>query len=171
MLGNVSTRQVRLQIAVLGALAYNPRPWTTTSSVCAQKTQLWVCLLFFFLTFIMLFVSPCESQVFLTSGEGGGSLVRPPGVQEFQDLLLFLSKLPLALLCLQTDVEPRQCPGKLEAGQRLSCFWSLNKTSSILISITHPHSVFFFPLIFRSSQGNQTTLTHAHEDSKTWALP
>ena len=70
----------------------------------------------------MLFVSPVSHRFFVTSGEGGGSLVRPPGVQELQDPLLFLSKLPLALLCLQTDVEPRQCPGKLEAGQRLSCF-------------------------------------------------
>ena len=62
-------------------------------------------------------------------------LARPPGAQEFQDSLPFFSEVPLDLLCLQIGMESRQCPDRSEASQ-LSYFWRLNKTSSILISLT-----------------------------------
>ena len=51
-----------------------------------------------------------------------------------------LSKVPPDLLCLQAGTEFWH----VQASQKpirglLSCFWSLNKTSSILISLTCPH--------------------------------
>ena len=39
-------------------------------------------------------------------------------MQEFQDSLSFLFKVQPDLLCLQAGTEPRQCPGRSEAGQR-----------------------------------------------------
>ena len=45
-------------------------------------------------------------------------LARPPGAQEFQELLPFLSKVLSDLLCLQAGMESGQCPGRSEAGQR-----------------------------------------------------
>ena len=42
-------------------------------------------------------------------------LARPPGAQEFQDQLLFLSKVLPDLLCLQAGMESRQYPGRSEA--------------------------------------------------------
>ena len=64
-------------------------------------------------------------------------LARALGSQELQDPLLSLSKVSLDLLCLQAGTESWQCPGRSEAGQRLALLlWSLNKTFSILTSLT-----------------------------------
>ena len=59
VLGSASATWVKFQIAVLGTPTYNPRPQTDTViiSLCADMQ---LCF-FFFLTFTMLFVSPCES--------------------------------------------------------------------------------------------------------------
>ena len=56
-------------------------------------------------------------------------LARPPGAQEFQDLLPFLSKVLPDLLYLQAGMESGQCPGRSEAGQRPG-------KASILMSLT-----------------------------------
>lgn len=50
---------------------------------------------------------------------------------------------------------------------------SVPETSSHLpVVLSYPFSHHFvLHLIFKISQGNQTTSTHAHEDSKTQALP
>ena len=66
------------------------------SLVCTQK-----CSSGFSLTFIMLFVLPCESQDFLDPG----GLARPPGPQKFQDALPFLSKVPPDMLYLQAGTK------------------------------------------------------------------
>ena len=42
-------------------------------------------------------------------------LARPPGAQEFQDPLPFLSKVLPDLLCLQAGMQFRQYPGRSEA--------------------------------------------------------
>ena len=62
-------------------------------------------------------------------------LARLPGAQEFQNPLPFLSKVPPDFLCLWAGTEYGHCPGRSEAGQR-SALSLLNKTSSILISLT-----------------------------------
>ena len=83
-LGSVSTARVRLQTAVLGAPTYNPKLQTDIISLCA-KMQLW-----FYLNILQgcLFLC-CESYDF---AKPGVQLARPPGAQEFQDPLPFLSK-------------------------------------------------------------------------------
>ena len=77
----VCITQVRLQIALLEAPAYNPRmPVDIIICGCA-KMQLW-----FSLTFKMLFVSRCESRDFLDPRE----LARTPGAQDNPSPIPFL---------------------------------------------------------------------------------
>ena len=68
------------------------------------------------LVFKRLFVLSCESEDFVKPQVW---LARPPpGTQEFQDPLSFLSKVQFDLLRLQAGTEPGHCPGRSEAGQR-----------------------------------------------------
>ena len=60
-------------------------------------------------------------------------LARPPGAQEFQDTLPFLSKVLPDLLCLQAEMESRQYPGRSEARSE-AC--SPASEAFILISLT-----------------------------------
>ena len=85
----------------------------------------------FTLIFLKYCVSLCKSKDFIRPL---GDWPDPQGLK-FQDLFPFLSKVPLDLLCLQIGMESRQCPDRSEVS-RVSYFWSLNKTSSILISLT-----------------------------------
>ena len=45
-------------------------------------------------------------------------MARHSGAQKFQDPFPFLSKVLPDLLCLQAGMEPSQCSGRAEAGQR-----------------------------------------------------
>ena len=69
VLGGASAPWVKFQSAVLGAPTYNPRPQTDTIiiSLCVEMQLCVFCFVLFFLTFTMLFVSPCESQDFIRS--------------------------------------------------------------------------------------------------------
>ena len=60
-------------------------------------------------------------------------LARPPGAQEFQDPLPFLSKVLHDLLCLQAGMQFRQYPGRSEARSE-AC--SPASEAFILISLT-----------------------------------
>ena len=99
------------------------------SSIHVQKMQLW----FYFNHFTMLFVSPCKLQDLVTPQ----GLARPLGAQEFQDTLLFFSKVLPDLLCLQAGMESGQYPGRSEADQR---FLKPEQDFSILISLLQLHS-------------------------------
>lgn len=77
----------------------------------------------------------CEPWDFLDLGAWPGL----QGLKRFQDLLPFFPKALPDLLCLQAGTE--SC--SVHAGQKqvrglVSCFWSLNKTTSLLISLTEP---------------------------------
>lgn len=71
------------------------------------------------LTFTILFVSLCESQDFLDLQAWTGL----QGLQRFQDLLPFLSKVLPDLLCLQAGTESCSvCAGQKQVRGPLSCF-------------------------------------------------
>ena len=106
VLGSTSTPWIRPQIAVSGAPTYNPRLQTDIIRLHA-KIHLW----FYFNIVTMLFVLYCESGFCQTLLQ----LVKPPGTQEFQDPLPFLSEVLPDSLFLQASTEFGQCPGRLEA--------------------------------------------------------
>ena len=77
-----------------GALAYNPKPQSDIIINSCAKMQLW----FYINHFTMMFVSSYKLQGLVRPW----GLARPLGAQEFQDTLLFLSKVLPDLLCLHT---------------------------------------------------------------------
>ena len=81
--------QVRLQIAVLEAPAYNPRMPADIIICGYAKMQFW-----FSLAFTMLFVSPCESRDFPDPRDW----LELQGLKKIQAPFPFLSKVPLDLL-------------------------------------------------------------------------
>ena len=124
--GSASIPWVRLRIAISRAPTSYPRPQSDVFTRLYTK-----CSSGFTLIFLKYCVSLCKSKDFIRPP---GDWPDPQGLK-FQDPFPFLSKVPLDLLCLQAGMESRQCPDRSEASQ-LSYFWSLNKTSSILISLT-----------------------------------
>ena len=127
VLGCKSTPRVRPHIAVSGALAYNPR--LQTGIINSLHIEMQFC--FYFPLFTMLF--HLVSHRILLDPEG---LARPPGAQEFQDPLLYLKCCLTCCACRQAwNLGSVQADRKQVRGL-LFCFWSLNKTSSLLISLT-----------------------------------
>ena len=76
--GSVSTPWVRLQIAISGAPAYHPRLQTDIITGLCAKMQLW-----FYLNFLQCCLFLVSHRISLDPR----GLTRPPGIQEFQDLL------------------------------------------------------------------------------------
>ena len=127
ILRGVSTPWVRLHIGVLKAPAYNPRSRLISSSACTQKCGSSVTLIFLQCCFTV-----CH-RISLNPKEW-------PDIQGLKNSKThFLSYLKCCLTCCVC----RQAwnPVNVQAGQKqvrdlLSCFCNLNKTSSILISLT-----------------------------------